>query len=207
MISPAEAAQFIINDYDGIEFATMDKVSINGTEARIFRDQRGKYGCVVTGSNERRDWLRNLLTKATIWSVTAGYTGREYASGAILGAGDLWGWLQKEGIKIEGVQTPWIKLIDWYAGHSRGGTIAAIVGASAKKRTITFGAYRAVRRDQPAMAGDELVINYVIPSDWVTGVAFGHERNGLDIVLAAVWTWPWTAHRMERYARYLGVAR
>lgn len=89
-------------------------------QARLYEDsERGRVGCVVLGSNERADWIRNFdfrPVKLRAWRVAAGW---------LKGAEPLASWCQKNGAE---------EMI----GHSKGAAEALIVGALNGLQTLAL---------------------------------------------------------------------
>ena len=131
--SALEAAAMIVDDYGGKWAPESKRLDIDGCQL-YFHDGT----LVVRGSDDKRDWWRNLL--ALPWTL-AGDSGIHWAHGALVDARVVYAWCKAFGQDR-------IKLI---VGHSRGGPVAQIVGYSLGIPVWTFASPRALYWGRPVL--------------------------------------------------------
>lgn len=142
-ISPKEAAEMICADYEGDKWtADAERLDINGIQATIYNEV-----AIFRGSNDRRDWCRNLLVSP---SVLLGDSGKWWVHGALVNAQTNYAFLKGKRVKL-------------IIGHSAGGPSAQIVGYSLGIAVWTFASPRALYWGTPVLKAPQR--HYLIAND------------------------------------------
>ncbi len=125
--------------------------------------------CACTGTNDRWDWLRNLLF-IPAWSTIgvkpgAGDSGALYHYGFITTARLIYAWADGRGFTH-------------LTGHSLGAAAGGIVGGSLGIPTLTYSAPRVLWPWQEQPEGAKHVVNRTMPGDPINRVVPGYDYYG-----------------------------
>ena len=143
--SALEAIAMIVDDYGGKWAPESHQLDIDGCQLYF---HNGTLVC--RGSDEKRDWWRNLL--AFPWTIV-GDSGIRWAHGPLVDARVVYAWCKAFGVER-------IKLI---IGHSRGGPVGQVVGYSLGIPVWTFASPRALYFGRPKLRAP--ITNYLIEND------------------------------------------
>lgn len=165
----------IVDDYGGRHEPGSHRLDIDGCQLYFHSGT-----LVVRGSDDKRDWWRNLL----VWPWTlVGDSGIRWVHGSLVDARVVYAWCKAFGPEK-------IKLI---IAHSRGGPIAQIVGYSLGIPVWTFASPRALYWGDPVLKApitnhmiDDDPIRFFYPFARFVGGKERHRANGGPLTLAGL---------------------
>lgn len=210
MITSRQAAELIRDDYEAGRSKTVGQLAYHasdfGDAARIVEED-GEIILIIRGSDDWLDWARNFRVLGSSWPE-AGDSGREYHRGFLKGALEIWGWIcgridtsTRQKTMYGNRFLPFKKTITTVIGHSRGGAIAGIVGASLNVRTLTFACPR-YAYGGGTIEGDAKVRHLVRSDDLITWAPPWLTRPGETVQINQRWKWG-ESHRIGHYLEAL----
>jgi hypothetical protein len=192
MITPLQAANLILADYEG-SLTAESRLDINGCQSAIVNLPNNPLILLIRGSDERQDWVRNFTF---VPEQEPGDSGVRWHRGFLEHSRIAYSWARDKGVEL-------------VIGHSLGGACVQIVATSLKVPGMAFAAPRALWA--PPLVGkrpanEALVTCYNRTDDLVCEVplvTMGFDHAGIVNAMMPTEPHPGEDHRIANYIALL----